>query len=121
MKTVFFYLLIAAGLALGACTHTTDQTAALSVDEIHAELAVISRQLNSIAESSAEDFRQDRIQSRTLAFMRRATASSGYMSSPVVISPQPPSHTYPVTKVRSLLSRRDELSAQLARINKPQS
>lgn len=122
MKYAIISVLAATALTLGACSHMTRTAArevvpvaSLTVEEVRAELAAISRQLDS----SPERLREKERNLRRTTFLGRALRDTGVSS--YALRPVSQVEALPhAGQVRALLNRRDELLAQLARTS-PQS
>jgi hypothetical protein len=123
MKPVMISALAAAALMLGACTHMAGDTAALSPDQIHAELASISKALADVAVMSKEDQRrmtaQNKASAMALGLIGRGAGSDGYgrkFEGPIAVMPV--NTARPLDKRERLLQRQIELRAALAAVTR---
>lgn len=127
MKLAIVSLSAAAALTLGACSHMSETAAfgsvpvtSLTADQMRAELAAISEQLNDISQASREDMRRLKNQVRASALAAGAPRPPYFATSADRTVEGPLewgiSHNSPLklNKVESLHKRQAELRAQLA-------
>jgi hypothetical protein len=112
MKIAIRSVLSAAALTLGACAHASPETAALTPDQMRAELTAISKEIGEINTASREDYRLERVEARMTSFAQRADPS--FHASPTDYRRKLITTTVPYTRLRALNERRDQLLAQLA-------
>ena len=125
MKSALISLAAATALTLGACAHTADDTAALSADQLRAELAEVTKELAEVNAMAQEDQRrataQNRASSMALGVGGRAAGSDLYGRSfegPMEVRPVNASRR--LVKQERLVERYKQLRAQLAAVTQPQ-
>lgn len=116
MKIGFVTVLAAAALGLASCAHTTEQTASLSEQEIHAELAAISEKLSDIRSFDREDRYRNGNHLLMQTMIRRSLdyGNPETYASMGRLQPELVSVSYPKTKVERLLKRQAQLQKQMA-------
>ena len=122
MKPVIVSILAAGALALGACATTAEESAALSADQMRAELATISQQLDAIQATGRQDAARAAAQTRAAAF--NAGSTGGFAVARVYeqsVQGSYERHTvssrHRLGKTEQLMRRREQLQARLAKLN----